>query len=233
MSPRLRAVVFDLDDTLYPERAYMASGLKAVAEWIAPQLQKASQAVLAEMERIVDREPLGKTFDTWLLEQGLSGEWREPMIETYRTHRPRIDLFPDAARALAKLARLAKLGMVTEGEGRAQRAKLAALGLEGIFEAVVILGREERDQWKPSPEPFRRVLSQLKLPGELAVYIGDNPRKDFRGARSLGMRTVRVRRPQGLYAAVEPASAEDVADLELIDLDGLEEALALDGRRAG
>jgi hypothetical protein len=41
------------------------------------------------------------------------------------------------------------------------------------------------------------------------------------------MRTVRVRRTAGIYADLEPASAEDAADLELADLDGLEAALEL------
>jgi len=227
MSTGLRAVVFDLDDTLYPEREFVAGGMQAAARWAAGQAGIGVEVVEAELQECAQTGPAGKTFDTWLQRRNLPADWRRELVNAYRTHRPRIRLYADARRALERMGRIYELGLVTEGDSAAQRAKLTALGVESLFRAVVILGRDELGNWKPSPEPFARCLEALGVPAQEAVYVGDNPRKDFRGARQIGMRTVRVRRPGGIYAKLEPASADDAADLELADLDGLEAALEL------
>ncbi|MGH2606972.1 MAG: HAD hydrolase-like protein, partial [Anaerolineales bacterium] len=69
--------------------------------------------------------------------------------------------------------------------------------------------------------------------GAEAAYIGDNPAKDFRGARALGMRTVRVRRSEGLHAEREPAVEADAPDTEIENLDALEAALGLASEEVG
>lgn len=233
MSPGLRAVVFDLDDTLYPERQFVVGGLMAAAAWAADRLPRTPQGIAHEMQHIADTEPPGKTFDLWLERNRLSPEWRDALIEAYQTHPPQLRMYPDAGRAVERLRRRVKLGLVTEGDGQAQRAKLAGLGLGDVFDVIVILGREEQARWKPDPEPFMRALAALGLPGPEAAYVGDNPAKDFRGARSLGMRTVRVRRLGGLHASREPATEADAPDTEIDSLDGLEAALGLASEPAG
>lgn len=233
MSPGLRAVVFDLDDTLYPERQFVDGGLMAAAEWVAGRLGRAPEVIALEMRQMAELGRRGKTFDLWLERNALPLEWLDPLIEAYRAHRPRLGLYPDAARALDRLRRRVKLGLVTEGDGQAQRAKVAALGLEDLFDVVVILGREEQRRWKPNPEPFRRALAALDVAGAEAAYIGDNPAKDFRGARALGMRTVRVRRSEGLHAEREPAEEADAPDTEIENLDALEAALGLASEEVG
>ena len=78
-----------------------------------------------------------------------------------------------------------------------------------------------RDAWKPSPRPFYHLLEQLAVPAARAVYVADNPAKDFRGARSAGMATIRVRRADGLYRDLEPRSAADAPDFEIDSLEAL------------
>ena len=87
-----------------------------------------------------------------------------------------------------------RLGLVTEGRRSAQEAKIRALGLEHWIEAAVILGEDDRAEWKPSRKPFDRILGMLSIAGGEAAYIGDNPQKDFRGAREAGLQTIRIRR---------------------------------------
>jgi putative hydrolase of the HAD superfamily len=45
------------------------------------------------------------------------------------------------------------------------------------------------------------VLKKLGLAPQQSMYVADNARKDFVGARDLGMFTVLVRPPDGEYAA--------------------------------
>jgi putative hydrolase of the HAD superfamily len=87
------------------------------------------------------------------------------------------------------------------------------------------LGEDERENWKPSKKPFERVLSTLGVAGGDAAYIGDNPLKDFAGARQLGMKTVRVRRPGGEHSHEEPPEPDYAADIEVAQLTEIEPAL--------
>jgi FMN phosphatase YigB (HAD superfamily) len=64
-------------------------------------------------------------------------------------------------------------------------------------------------------------------PGE-AVYVSDNPAKDFKAAREAGMRSIRVRREGGIYSQLEPEGPEYEPDSEV---DGLEAAVEALGTR--
>jgi FMN phosphatase YigB (HAD superfamily) len=65
----------------------------------------------------------------------------------------------------------------------------------------------------------------MQIPGRDAVYIADNPLKDFSGPKQLGMKTIRFRHPLGLYSHMEPASFEDAADFEIQDFQKLKKIL--------
>jgi putative hydrolase of the HAD superfamily len=221
----LKAVVFDLDDTLYSEREYVRSGFRAVGEWAERRLGLSQAIVRAELQALFDAEFRGDVFQWWLAEQGLPESLLAEMVRIFRTHAPRIALYPDAERILNELKPKYRLGLVTEGRRENQQAKIRALGLDCWLAAVVILGEEDRAEWKPSRKPFDRVLGMLSATGGEAVYVGDNPRKDFRGAREAGMATVRIRRPEGLHSQDEPAAPIDAPDREIGNLEQLMDVL--------
>ena len=223
---KLEAVVFDLDDTLYPERSYVLSGFSAVADWAERTLAIPRATVLADLRAYFDSGVRGDTFDRWLSARGLSRESHlASLVETYRSHRPDIAPYPEIPTLLDRLRRRFRLGLITEGYRAVQEMKLKALGLQDYFECCVITDMADRARWKPHTHAYRVLLEQLDVPATHAVYIGDNPRKDFAGARSLGMRTVRLRLPHGLNAQVESPTPEQEPDLELTDLDPLEPLL--------
>jgi putative hydrolase of the HAD superfamily len=226
----IKAVVFDLDDTLYSEREYVSSGFRAVGEWAEQRLGLSQVIVRAELQALFDAEFRGDTFQWWLSEQGLPEALLEEMVRVFRTHTPRITLYPDALRLLEEIHARYPLGLVTEGRRENQQAKIRALGLDRWLSAVVILGEEDRAGWKPSRKPFDRVLKMLAMDGGKSVYVGDNPRKDFRGAREAGMTTIRVRRPEGLHALDEPATPADSPDREIDTLARLMDVLGREER---
>ena len=226
----LQAVVFDLDDTLYPEREYVRSGFRAVGEWVEERLGLSQAIVRAELQALFDAEFRGDTFQWWLSEQGLPETFSGEMVRIFRAHTPRITLYPDAELVLDELKPKYRLGLVTEGRRENQQAKIGALGLDRWIKAVVILGEEDREEWKPSRKPFDRVLGMLSTAGGEAVYVGDNPRKDFRGAREAGMATVRIRRPEGLHSQDEPAAPADAPDREIGSLEQLIDSLGNEGK---
>ena len=89
-------------------------------------------------------------------------------------------------------------------------------------DAIVYSDALGRNAWKPSPLPFKAVLQRLSLSGDEAIYVADNPAKDFRGARQVGMGTVRIRRPDGLHRNLEPRCPSDAPDVEITRLADLE-----------
>jgi putative hydrolase of the HAD superfamily len=224
--PPLKAIAFDLDDTLFPERDYAFSGFRAVAEWAQEQLGVEPDRTEQELQGYFDSGVRGDTFNRWLRAHGLPVEaWLAQMIHTYREHTPRLAPFPDVPATLQTLGEQYRLGLITQGHAPGQRRKLEALGLNGRFEQVIILGEDERPLWKPNPHPFRRWLEAMQLRGDESAYVGDNPVRDFLGSRRLGMWTVRIRRPGGQHALEEPASVEHGPDVELPDMRRLPEAL--------
>ena len=68
--PAWQAIVFDLDDTLYPERAYVLSGFRAVAAWAAGELGLPVTQGFAELRRLFDDGVRGDTFNRWLESHG-------------------------------------------------------------------------------------------------------------------------------------------------------------------
>ncbi len=223
----LQAVLFDLDDTLYPEREYVRSGFRAAAARAERMLGIPRENGFKELWGYFEAGVRGNTYNTWLESHGLDAErWVPELVTEYRTHAPDIQLHQGVSELLEELADHYRLGLITEGHTVSQQNKLKALGLETVFEAVVITDMDERAFWKPHTRPYLTALEQLGITPEKSVYIGDNPRKDFFGARQLGMHTVRVQWPQGLNTDLQPETPEHAADMSLPDLSALPEILA-------
>jgi putative hydrolase of the HAD superfamily len=72
------------------------------------------------------------------------------------------------------------------------------------FQAVVLSDELGLGCWKPSPAPYRKMLAALAVPAGDALYVADNPAKDFVAARKAGWWTVQVRRPEGQYHQLVP-----------------------------
>jgi putative hydrolase of the HAD superfamily len=155
------------------------------------------------------------------------------MVEVYRLHEPQIAPYDGTPSLLDRLRVECVLGLVTDGFRSVQERKLDALRLGPYFQAVVFSDTLGRDAWKPSPRPFEAVLERLSVSGREAVYVADNPAKDFRGARCVGMATVRVRHADGLYHHLEASSPADAPDWEISQLGELETLLGVESARTG
>jgi len=190
----VRAVLFDLDDTLYAQDEWLSGAWDSVAEAAAifgvdtSRLRRALAAIASEgtdRGRIIDRalEAIdAKSVDVALL------------VDTFRSFEsPPLVPFFGVRYGLASLAELVPIALVTDGDPRIQRSKLRALVLEDSFSVIVFsdeLGREFR---KPQPAPLLEAARRLGVPAAECVYVGDRPDKDTAAAHAAGMRAVRVR----------------------------------------
>jgi len=226
---KLRAIAFDLDDTLYPERDYALSGFSAVATWAEAALGMPQELVYDELKGLFAAGVRRTTFNQWLEGHGLASEtWLAEMVNQYRQHVPELDPFPEVLDLLRGLHGSYRLAILTQGYASGQRSKIKALDVEHYFEKILILAETEREQWKPNRKAFERLLTELDLPADQVVYVGDNPEKDFFGARQVGIRTVRVRRAGAEHGHKEPIEPSYAPDLEISALQALPEALGLE-----
>jgi putative hydrolase of the HAD superfamily len=224
---RWQALVFDLDDTLYPERQYVLGGFRAVAAWAERHLGIPSAQGYAELASLFEGGVRGDTFDRWLAARALSPEpLAARLVEVYRDHEPALECFPGVVEVLGSLRERYRVGLLSDGHLGVQRRKLAALRLAGYFDAIVFSDEWGRSAWKPSPRPFEIVLQRLGVEGPRGIYVADNPAKDFLGARRCGMGTIRVRRAGGEYASLDAPSLEHAPDRTIADLSMLEAAVA-------
>lgn len=218
----LEAVVFDLDDTLFAERQYVLSGFRAVAAWLDGRHGVPEGPAFSELRGLFESGERLTTFDEWLAARGLTDSiGAGSMVEVYRNHAPSISPAPGVTELLGRLGHRFRLGLVSDGYARVQRAKFEALRLDGHFEAVVFSDQLGREHWKPSPRPFEVVTELLGVSAADSVYVADNPTKDFIGARSIGMATVRLRRPEGVYAQVEPPTVAHAPDFEVVETEAI------------
>lgn len=194
----IKAVVFDLDDTLYPEEDYVKSGLAAVSEEISRRY--GTLDALSELKALYDADSKG-VFDRYALNHGLDNTAAAALVETYREHTPDIRLTKEVSDMLLSLREKGlKLGVITDGRPSGQRKKIDALGLENTVDKVIITdelgGIEYR---KPNPKSFELMCAALNSNPEETVYVGDNPQKDFAVKEHLPIKTIRLTSQNGVY----------------------------------
>src|SRR5690606_29033500 len=133
---RWQAIVFDLDDTLYPEREFVLSGFRAVAQWLENNLSCSAEESYIELKKLFESGVRGEIFNRWLDEHdmGLDQHVQE-MVRVYREHHPSITPFPVVPGLLSKLKSKYRLGLVSDGLWTVQQRKLNALGLSHYFDA--------------------------------------------------------------------------------------------------
>ncbi len=203
-----RSIVFDLDDTLYPERRFVLSGFSA----IAVEMERLHGVPAAEAFGVLRRAYAQGRRGTALQELAARYYLAPDSVRWFRSffrgHDPRLRLPKNAADVLAELRRGWKIGILTNGIPDVQARKVAALGLSVKVDAVVYA--LNTGNGKPEPAAFEAVLDRLKAPAAESVFVGDDPWCDISGARAAGMKTIRIRQGVHKHAAIEDGHEADV-----------------------
>jgi len=232
MSAPLRAVLFDIDDTLYATTAFAERARRAAVEaMVAAGLDVEPEAAYAELRQVVREfsSNYGHHFDKLVLR--LSDRIREGVhpgivvasgVRAYHATKEHLHPFPDAVRCLDRLARTELLrGVVTNGLTVKQAEKLVRLGLEKSFSPGAIFISEEIGVAKPHPKIFLIACESLGVRPVEALYVGDHPVKDVDPAHEAGLKTC-LRRGSGRH--YETKGMYD-PDYEVKSLDELVELL--------
>ncbi|HOX04755.1 MAG TPA: TIGR02253 family HAD-type hydrolase [Planctomycetota bacterium] len=202
----LRAVLFDLDDTLFSTadfarearanalRAMIAAGLHLTFEQAAAELDE----VIREFTSNYDRH-----FDTMLLRLPAAACGRvnpavvvaAGVVAYHETKRERLRAYPDAIEALRELSGRPglTLGVITAGLTVKQAEKLVRLGVLPYLDPRAVFITEQLGIDKVNPKLYRTACSALGLEPDRCLYIGDHPVRDVDSARAAGMHTVLLR----------------------------------------
>jgi FMN phosphatase YigB (HAD superfamily) len=205
---RLRAVVFDVGETLYSEE-------RAWAEWsawfgVTPRVLGAALgatiATSTDHRRAFDLIRPGVDWDAEQAARRAAGRPDDP-AQLY-------DLAPGAGECLRAL-RAAGLRV---GVAANQPSSVAPL-VQALLEPGELLGISE--DWgvsKPDPAFFTRVIDGLALPPEEIAYVGDRVDNDVIPAVDAGMLAVHLASgPWGIVHATWPEAARAAIRVRTFD----------------
>jgi len=214
-SPRVRAVVFDVGETLLDESTEYGTW----ADWLGVPRHTFSAMFGAVIARGDDYR---QTFQHFRPGFDLAGERLRREEADFGEHFDERDLYPDARPSLEKLKQLGFLIGAAGNQTVQAEQQLRALNLPVDFIGTSAGWGVE----KPSAGFFARIVAECACPPEEIAYVGDRLDNDIRPSLAAGMVAVFVRRgPWGYIYATHPEVAQ--AQLRIASLDELPERLRL------
>jgi FMN phosphatase YigB (HAD superfamily) len=227
---RIRAVLFDLDGTLYHlgrMRALMAVELLSLLArpGSGPRRWRALAAYRKAQEHLRTTANASTTqIELAAARAGITTYELEQIVDEWMFRRPLKYLPWCRASGLAPLLSFIggeglEMGVLSDYPAE---AKLRALGLTSHFSLVLCSSDPDVRAFKPSPRGFLRASERWNIDPRDVLVVGDRPEVDARGASAAGMPCVIIGRPPR-------ASVEQPDVLFLSSLERLHRALA-DGR---
>ena len=195
--PGIRALSFDLDDTLWDCAPAIRRAEEALHGWFARETPRVLErhdleSLAAHRARVVAEHPhpardvtaMRRTAIARLLdEHGYPDSHVDAAFDVFHRARSEVVLYEGVAETLAALARRYRLAAITNGN-----ADLERIGLAGHFELILAASLELAP--KPAPEMFQLCLERFGIEAHELLHIGDNALTDVGGAQRAGVRAL-------------------------------------------
>jgi putative hydrolase of the HAD superfamily len=188
----MKSAIFDLDNTLYDSAQYYSGAFSEVAEYLAGKYTQSRKNIYEKLMRNwrENTSMYPHLFNDLLNELGIENEVKN-IVEIFNNYNGTLELYPGTYSALEELkSRGFKLGIITDGTVHRQKRKIKSLEINSLFDSMVFT--KELGHSKLTEVPFRKALDELKVFPEDSIYVGDNPHLDFKGAKAMGVKTVRI-----------------------------------------
>ncbi|OGJ49673.1 hypothetical protein A2335_00775 [Candidatus Peregrinibacteria bacterium RIFOXYB2_FULL_32_7] len=217
----IKAVLFDIDDTIYEFLPVHKKALKTAHEVylvyeeiseseFEKQFQQSWDIVKSSLkgtasgsnrvlifQNLVERRL--KRFDSSIILELYNAYWNSFLDD--------ITLFEGVLDLLEFLKNNnIKIGFITDLTAFVQMRKLSKFKLSGYIDAFV--SSEECGNNKPHKIIFDRLLQKLGVSPETAIMVGDTASKDIAGAKRLNIRTIQLLK--GIFA--KKSDGEEKAD---------------------
>ena len=197
----VKAIIFAIDDVLYDAFLQKSNArLSAVKAMIEAGLPVDVETGYRKLEEIV--KELGpnnnRHFDSLLEKLGL--KWDPAVVAAgvvaYRNTNPVfLKPYPDTVPTLLRLREMGmKLGIASSGRSVKEWEKLINLGLQYLFQAVVV--SEDLKLNQLTEQVLEQVARQLNVDIRETAYIGVDPDSEINVANRAGLNTIRLRKGQ-------------------------------------
>jgi|ADurb_Met_02_Slu_FD_contig_91_417335_length_6186_multi_10_in_0_out_0_3 putative hydrolase of the HAD superfamily len=200
----LRAIFFDLDDTLYSTSEFaLRARRNSVEAMVKAGLRADPSALLAELIEVVEEfsSNYERHFDQLLqrlprrLYRGVNPAIIVAAgVAAYHDTKFRyLCPYEDAYEVLRDLARTELIrGVITAGLANKQAEKLVRLRIAPLLSPGAIFISDQLGINKPNIKMYQRACSDLNLKPAESMYVGDNAAMDIEPAKRIGMLTVHV-----------------------------------------
>jgi putative hydrolase of the HAD superfamily len=195
----VKAIIFAIDDVLYDAFLQKSNArLSAVKAMIEVGLPVDVETGYRKLEEIV--KELGpnnnRHFDSLLEKLGL--KWDPAVVAAgvvaYRNTNPVfLKPYPDTVPTLLRLREMGlKLGVASSGRSVKEWEKLINLGLQYLFQAVVV--SEDLKLNQLTEQVLEQVTHRLNVGIGETAYVGVNPDSEISVANRAGLTTIRLRK---------------------------------------
>ena len=224
----VRAICFDLDNTLWEVEPVLARAERILADWLAARypdiaaafvptdLQRVREALVLERPdqahdfTFLRRETLKRVAASAGLDAAAATLLAHDAFAQWHAARNDLTPYAEVVPALGRLRARFRLATLSNGN-----ADLARIGLAHHFECT--LHAAGLGCAKPDPRSYARLAEVLTLsPGEI-LFVGDEPHADVVGPRAAGMQTVWVNRGAVVWPDGLPAADACIADLTALE----------------
>lgn len=185
-----KLIIFDLDDTIYPEYMYNLSCYKEAA----CVFYKDYEVDIYEniKKNFLDRK-FKNLFSLAIENTGLDvdeGYIFNKLVKTYRNHRPSLSTYTSFEEVIKKLKNKYYLAVITDGNKSIQRGKIKSLKIEKYFDFILCSDELGAGICKPMALPYDVVVNHFNVNYNDCIYIGDNVKKDFIYPKKAGMHSI-------------------------------------------
>jgi putative hydrolase of the HAD superfamily len=184
----IKAIIFDLDDTLYDCSGTLVLKSRKRAAKIISRVINCSEKEALELQLKLE-EKLGLKTDIYreiANLYNLSDKFYKEVSKTFDALDIKdITLFPGVTASISKLKRDGyKLILVTSGDRDLQERKIKALVLERAFDEIIIT-----DNSSGKEKCFKEILIKYDLKPEQVFCVGDKIKDEIEAGENMGMLT--------------------------------------------
>jgi putative hydrolase of the HAD superfamily len=216
----IRAICFDLDNTLWEIEPVLNRAERILADWLerrypriperftAAEVLEVRAALLAEQPHqahdlsFLRRETIARCA----AEVGYNRDMSQEAFAVWHAARNQVEPYGEVVPSLEVLKARFRLATLSNGN-----ADLAAIGLAHHFEVSLSAGA--LGYAKPDPRTYTALADALTLEPAEILFVGDEPHADVDGPRTVGMQTVWMNRGGVVWPDALPAADASVTDL--------------------
>jgi putative hydrolase of the HAD superfamily len=216
----IRAICFDLDNTLWEIEPVLNRAERILADWLErryPRIrERFTSAEIFEVRAALLAEQPHQAHDLSYLRRetiarcaeavGYKRDMAHEAFAVWHAARNQVEPYVEVIPALEKLKARFRLATLSNGN-----ADLEVIGLAHHFEVSFSAGA--LGYAKPDPRAYIALAAALTLKPAEILFVGDEPHADVDGPRTAGMQTVWVNRSGVVWPDALPAADASVTDL--------------------